>query len=221
MPSRPDTPRQTAACSECGRELALDQVIRIGNEGVCADCKPILVQKLREGLVKQTSEEIRRSVFVHEILVRSSGLLCFAWAAIHLELVCLAPRIRADFALMAMFFLTIIGGLEICLGIGLMRLRRWARISAGYYASFGWIAIFLESPIANGVPPAPDGTFLGIRILFTGALLWLLAGRKSSVVFSGDYKRVIAETEALGGEILTLTALLFSASLGILMAILL
>jgi hypothetical protein len=176
------------------------------------------MQKLREGVAKLTPEQIRRSVLAHEILVRSFGLLCFAWAGIHFELVYLALSRGTQLAFIGTFLIAIIASLEICLGIGLMRLRRWARISAGFYAVFGWLAIFLELPIANGVPPAPDSILLGMRIMFTGALLWLLARRKSDIVFSCDYRRVILETRVLGRRILWLIAVLFviGGSLGVL-----
>ncbi len=43
------TPEQTA-CSECGRGLPQEEMIRYGESWVCAACKPIFVQKLREGV---------------------------------------------------------------------------------------------------------------------------------------------------------------------------
>lgn len=38
-------------CSQCGRPQALDQVIQFGNAWVCAQCKPIYLQQMREGVV--------------------------------------------------------------------------------------------------------------------------------------------------------------------------
>ncbi len=37
-------------CSECGNSFPPDQVIRIENNWVCAGCKPIAVQKMKEGV---------------------------------------------------------------------------------------------------------------------------------------------------------------------------
>ena len=37
-------------CSECGMLLGEDELIRIGDALVCAGCKPLFVQKLREGV---------------------------------------------------------------------------------------------------------------------------------------------------------------------------
>lgn len=36
-------------CVECGKMFPADEVVKFGNASVCATCKPIYVQKLREG----------------------------------------------------------------------------------------------------------------------------------------------------------------------------
>ena len=42
-------PAGQAQCSQCGRILPADEVVRIDNLDVCAECKPALIQRLREG----------------------------------------------------------------------------------------------------------------------------------------------------------------------------
>ncbi|MBW2345563.1 MAG: RDD family protein [Deltaproteobacteria bacterium] len=37
-------------CSECGRAFSREEMIQYGNSWVCAGCKPIFVQKLKEGM---------------------------------------------------------------------------------------------------------------------------------------------------------------------------
>jgi len=37
-------------CSECGRPFAPDDLVAFGNSLVCAECKPLFTQKLREGI---------------------------------------------------------------------------------------------------------------------------------------------------------------------------
>jgi uncharacterized RDD family membrane protein YckC len=37
-------------CSECNRDFGADELITFGNAMVCAECKPVFVQKLREGI---------------------------------------------------------------------------------------------------------------------------------------------------------------------------
>ena len=40
----------TVVCAECGRTFPPDEVVRYGAIAVCANCKPIFLQKLREGV---------------------------------------------------------------------------------------------------------------------------------------------------------------------------
>jgi uncharacterized RDD family membrane protein YckC len=42
-------PEPLAACSECGQAFPAGEVVRYGNSAVCAGCKPLFLQKLREG----------------------------------------------------------------------------------------------------------------------------------------------------------------------------
>lgn len=55
---RPAPPRAPvgegeARCAECDRVFPEDEVVRLGGVPVCAACKPILLQKLREGVPLQ------------------------------------------------------------------------------------------------------------------------------------------------------------------------
>jgi uncharacterized membrane protein len=51
-PPRPDGATGGIICSECGRTFGPDQVIRHGDRWVCAACKPIFLQRLREGIAE-------------------------------------------------------------------------------------------------------------------------------------------------------------------------
>jgi uncharacterized RDD family membrane protein YckC len=42
-------------CSECGKAFSQDDMIRFGNSWVCASCKPVFVQKLKEGVITSAS----------------------------------------------------------------------------------------------------------------------------------------------------------------------
>ena len=42
--------RRTDACCECGRTFTEDDMILLEGSWVCAECKPIVLQKLREGM---------------------------------------------------------------------------------------------------------------------------------------------------------------------------
>ncbi len=39
----------TGFCSECGRPFPLNQLVALGNATVCAQCKPVYLQRVREG----------------------------------------------------------------------------------------------------------------------------------------------------------------------------
>lgn len=43
-------PATTAFCTECGRPYPPDDLVRFGNNLVCAECKPRFVQRMREGV---------------------------------------------------------------------------------------------------------------------------------------------------------------------------
>jgi uncharacterized RDD family membrane protein YckC len=45
-----------AVCAECGKIFPIDEMIRHGNVRICADCKPVFMQKLSEGAQIKTGE---------------------------------------------------------------------------------------------------------------------------------------------------------------------
>jgi uncharacterized RDD family membrane protein YckC len=45
-----------AVCAECGKIFPVDEMIRHGNARICANCKPVFMQKLSEGAQIQTGE---------------------------------------------------------------------------------------------------------------------------------------------------------------------
>ncbi len=47
---QPAPPVQQSLCSECGQAFAQDDMIRFSDVWVCAGCKPIMVQKIKEGV---------------------------------------------------------------------------------------------------------------------------------------------------------------------------
>ena len=42
---------QTAVCGSCGRQFPISELVSIGSASICAACKPLYLQKLREGQV--------------------------------------------------------------------------------------------------------------------------------------------------------------------------
>jgi len=56
-PTAPATGVGGLVCSECGQTFAADEVIRHGNSWVCAGCKPVFMQKLKEGVARSGALE--------------------------------------------------------------------------------------------------------------------------------------------------------------------
>jgi len=49
-PAAPRTePPSSTVCSQCGGSFPEDRIIRFGDKAICAACKPVFVQRLREG----------------------------------------------------------------------------------------------------------------------------------------------------------------------------
>src|SRR5277367_5351402 len=40
---------ESGFCSECGRPFPMNQMVMIGNAAVCAQCKPVYLQRIQEG----------------------------------------------------------------------------------------------------------------------------------------------------------------------------
>ena len=168
-------------CGECGRAFAADQVIPIGGRYICSECKPVVVQKMREGVVGDPEyERIRKEHINHEASVKSVGLLYFLGGGfLAVAGVCylfaLGISNRAEFGAAIGVLFIAVAGVQIWTGIGLRRLKSWARIPAGVLSGLGLLAV-------------PIGT------LINGYILYLLFCKKGTMVFSEGYQRVIAET---------------------------
>ena len=50
QPAAPSALIQQSVCSECGQAFAEDDMIRFEDAWICATCKPIFVQKIKEGV---------------------------------------------------------------------------------------------------------------------------------------------------------------------------
>lgn len=68
-------------CAECGKEFSADEMIRYGNTWVCASCKPVFVQKLKEGVTTSAGMEYAGfwirfgAVFIDGIILSVSNLV--------------------------------------------------------------------------------------------------------------------------------------------------
>lgn len=180
-PPVPDTPQpavsENIVCSQCGQNFAPDQVIKLGGGYVCAACKPVATQKLCEGVLENssTAEEIRKDHIQHEGSVKAISFIYFLTAAtLSLgTLGFLSPKDSLK-GVIAVIFL----GLAVVLvvaGIGLRKLKPWARVTSFVISGFGLFGCGL-------------GTYVNAYILY------LLLSKKSETVFSPEYRRFITET---------------------------
>jgi hypothetical protein len=167
-------------CSQCGRIFQPDEVIRLGGGYVCAACKPIATQKLREGVLDaNSSEQIRKDHISHEASIKSIGILYYVGAAMMVIVGFLSATSAipssTNFAIGGGVVFFSLGVILVCTGIGLRKLKRWARVVSAILSGFGLLRF-------------PVGTFINAYVLY------LLLSKKGRMVFSQEYQRIIAET---------------------------
>jgi hypothetical protein len=140
------------------------------------------MQRMREGVVDTAAEELRKTHIKHEASIQSVGLLYFLGGAL------------AGIAGVMMLFVTVSGSspdvwqtgvigvgvlgiavVQVATGVGLRRLKRWARVPSVLLSGIGLLVF-------------PLGTLINAWILY------LVLCRKGSKVFSDDYQRIIAAT---------------------------
>lgn len=170
-----------STCSGCGRSFPGTEVIALGGGIYCAVCKPLALQRLREGApANNAAEQIRQEHLKHEASVKSIGLLYYfgGVAVIFAAMVSFfAPGRGNDggMAFVPSVFLIMLGIGQFWAGTGLRRLRRWARVPTGILSGLGLLGF-------------PVGTIINAYILF------LVFGQKGKMVFSEEYQAVIEQT---------------------------
>jgi hypothetical protein len=168
---------QGVVCAECGRSFPPDEVIRLGSIFTCAACKPIVLQKMREGVGNTHAETIRNDHIRHEASIKTVGILYFLSGAFFLVVAVVGlfnPGTLGESIGSGAVFLAI-AAFMITAGVGIRRLRPWARATSGVISGTGLLFI-------------PLGTLINAYILY------LLFSAKGKMVFSEEYKGVIAET---------------------------
>jgi hypothetical protein len=173
----------TVVCSGCGGTFTMDDVIRLGDGFACATCKPMILQRRREGVGNNEAEEVRKEHIKHEASVKSVGFLYLLGGTLVLIVsgVALlgagASAPTPDMMMGAGFaagFLAM-GVLYFATGLGLRRLKPWSRIVAAIFAGIGLLGF-------------PFGTIINAYILY------LLLSGKGRMVFSPEYRTIIEQT---------------------------
>jgi hypothetical protein len=181
-----------AVCAQCDQIVSTEDVVSLVGRMICARCKPLAVQMLKEGVNPGSApaEQVRREHLKHEASIRTVGALQILAATLLLlpivmELLALligfptsaANGVGGRINLVSAFPMTFLclAILLLGLGFGLRRLNPYARIVSAVLSGFGLIGF-------------PIGTVI------YGYILWLLLSRKGKRVFSEEYRRIRAET---------------------------
>jgi hypothetical protein len=176
------SPSVTATvCGICGKTFAPAELIWLGGQLCCAGCKPVAVQRMKEGVHSNShAESIRKEHIKHEASTRSVGTLYYlgAGALFFISVAGLFFPSDAGFGqggIVATIFLLFLAVCQAVVGTGVRGLKKWARIPSGILSGFGLIGF-------------PIGTIINAYILY------LLFSRKGRMVFSDEYKNVIEQT---------------------------
>ena len=86
------TPGADVVCAECGRSFPKDQTVVFGTVSVCAQCKPLFVQRLREGVAPTgrrgrrplpvNPDQLLQEVLSRDIKVDIGPCITRAWEAV-------------------------------------------------------------------------------------------------------------------------------------------
>jgi hypothetical protein len=173
-----------AVCAGCGRIFPRNEVIPLGGGLHCAACKPLTLQRIREGESASSAvEEMRKMHLKHEASVQSIGFLYYLGGAGVLLAGIIAVMgatgsrggVDAFAGLFVAVILIVLGVGQIWVGTGLRRLRRWARIPTGILSGIGLLGF-------------PVGTIINAYVLY------LVFCQKGQIVFSDEYRAVIEQT---------------------------
>jgi hypothetical protein len=174
-------PPNGVVCSNCRGIFPAGEVVSIGGAFHCVNCKPLALQRIREGAGATSAvEEMRNEHLKHEASIRSVGILYYLGgiALIVMGMLGFAAGTgssgRIESTVFGVIFLGL-GVLQILVGTGIRRLQRWSRIPVGILSGIGLLGF-------------PMGT------LINGYILYLVFSKKGGVVFSDEYKAVIEQT---------------------------
>jgi hypothetical protein len=171
-------------CAGCGRSFSGSEVISLAGGFYCAACKPLALQRLREGATATTAvDAVRNEHLKHEASVKSIGVLYYL-GGVALLLLGIATMFSGGtgrggpgtvFSIYVSALFVLLGAGQLWVGAGLRRLRRWARVPTGILSGLGLLGF-------------PLGTIIN------GYILYLIFSKKGNMVFSDEYQAVIEQT---------------------------
>jgi hypothetical protein len=172
------------------------------------------------------AEAMRRQYLGHEASVRSIGSLYLLGAilgflgAFFIFIGALTTIPRGDAAASGVMFGLAVGyllasSLNLALGIGLRRLKTWARWTAVVLISLSLLWVLLGIGFVMVINQPGVAIVYAIAALIPGYILYLLISSKGSVVFSPEYRAVINQTPHIKYK----TSLLVKVLLGLFVAL--
>ena len=162
-------------CAGCGSPFPNSDVVSVANAPYCAACKPLALQRLKEGAATNAVEDIRKEHIKHEASVTSIGILYYLGGAAMTVMGIFGMFAGGAEAILTSAFLLALGIGQFWVGTGLRRLKKWARIPTGILSGIGLLAF-------------PIGTLINAYILY------LIFSQKGKMVFSDEYRAVIEQT---------------------------
>jgi len=178
-------------CSQCGKSVAADQVIRYGEQAVCAECKPAFAQRIKEGL--PPSAGLPGSATPEDILARDYDVsigdaFSAGWEAVKGQFwTCIGATFLIYLILMVGNFIPFIGGFIALIiqgplmgGLYLFYIKRVRNQEATIGDAFsGFGPRFLNLMLTHIVSSILAGLFLvpGIVLLVIGAAVGGRSGR--------------------------------------------
>jgi hypothetical protein len=172
-------------CEVCLKQFTPDELVRLDNRMVCATCKPLVLQRIREGAASGDDEQIRRDHVQHEASIKSLGILYMLGGGAGIlaagSMVIAAATTSAKGAGGGAFVVGMGVGiglfavLSLAAGIGLRKLKQYGRVIAGVVSGIGVLGF-------------PIGT------LIHGYFLYLLFSKKGKVIFSDEYPGIVERT---------------------------
>lgn len=200
-PAASSTSADDVTCAGCRASFSRSEVIPLAGSLYCAACKPVAIQRLKEGVVSiPNAEETRKQYLKHEASVKSAGFLYYL-GGVAMFLIGLGGILAVrpgGVEIVPSFFLVVLGVGQFWTGTGLRRLKPWARIPTGILSGIGLIGF-------------PIGT------LINGYILYLVFSQKGKMVFSEEYRTVIEQTPHIKYR----TSIIVWIVLGLLLALIL
>ena len=186
-----DSAASLVTCSQCGKSVPADQVIRYGEQAVCAECKPAFAQRIKEGLAPTSG--LRGSVSPDEIIARDydvsiSDAFSAGWEAVKGQFwPCIGATCLVYLVLMVGNFIPFIGGIVTLIiqgpligGLYLFYIKRVRNQEATIGDAFsGFGPRFLNLMLTQVVTSILAGLCMipGIALLVIGGLVGWRGGR--------------------------------------------